>query len=213
MSLDVVPGMLEPRPASVLGRQLIAFQIRNPRPSRPQPVAAAWTRMTPYRAFIYRGHGSDHEFCFGHYRPLGSICRASTLQKNLCSWISGEQSAVGSISERSASDGASVSPSEGWCRISASSDVSPRPLRNRLARFPYGQTFCGKLPAPSLRPCEIHVQVRPLLKGAEIPATLTSAAGKKSKLRIPRPGRGGLQCRPNCIRQAAAHADRGVWPR
>ncbi len=49
-------------------------------------------------------------------------------------------------------DGASFSPSEGRSRICAYSDVSHPSLRNRLARCRYGQTFFGRLRAPSLRP-------------------------------------------------------------
>src|SRR5882762_7958481 len=60
----------------------------------------------------------------------------------------------------SPSDGASFSPSEGRPRMCAS-DVRHLLLRNRLARCRGGQTFCDRLPAPSLRPCEIHVQMRP----------------------------------------------------
>jgi hypothetical protein len=75
---------------------------------------------------------------------------------------------------RSADDSDSFSLYEGRPRIGASSDVSHLSLRNQLARCLCGQTSRGRLPAPSLQPCKMHVQMRPRPCSREIGRSLSA---------------------------------------
>jgi len=75
---------------------------------------------------------------------------------------------------RSAHDSDSFSQYESRPRIGASSVVSYLSPRNRPARCLCGETSRDRLPAPSLRPCKMHVQMRPRPYTREIGRSLSA---------------------------------------